>query len=337
MKGNVARRPAPLAALGLAAAGAGALYIIAQVEGPAEAMARGWLAGWLFCLWIGIGAAIWLLIHALTGGRWTGAAGPILPTLSLSVPLLALGGAGFVLAAPLLYPWWAVAETPRQEIYLAPLPFAWRAVGILVIWAGLGALAAFRPSPLVAAIALIVYAISLTAAGLDWVQSLDPEFGSTTFAALMAVLQLGLALALVAVLGLQGAGRSISDWGGLMTATLLGVFYLASMQYLVLWTGNLPPDAAWYEARNAGASLVAISAATLAGVVGPFAALLSSRIRGDARVLAMIGALQLVSGLLYLLWLVAPDLDLVVALSALASTALFGGLAAATWRIGDRR
>ncbi len=337
MKGSVTRRPAPLAALGVAAAGASVLCAVALLERVSDAVARGWLAGWLFCLWIGIGAALWLLIRSLTGGRWTDAAGAILPALSLSVPLLAVGGAGFVLAGPLLYPWWDGAGTPRQELYLAQMPFAWRAAAILVLWAVLGLLAARRPSPLVAAIGLIVYAVSLTFAGLDWVQSLDPEFGSTTFGALMAALQLGLALALGAALGLPGDGRSVADWGGLMMATLLGVFYLASMQYLVLWTGNLPPDAAWYEARNAGASFVAVSTATLAGLVGPFMALLSSRLRGSARTLAIVGALQLASGLIYLLWLVAPVLDPVAAVSALASAALFGGLAAATWRSGDWR
>ena len=308
MRGEVARRPAPVAALGLALAGALALGAAVLLGGAAGAVARGWLAGWLFCLWIGIGAALWLLIRGLTGGRWTDAAGPVLRVLSLSVPLLAIGGAGFVLAAPLLYPWWDVAGSTRQEVYLAQLPFALRTAAVLVVWAGLGLIAPLRPGALVAGIGLIVYAVSLTFAGLDWVQSLDPEFGSTTFAALMAALQLGLALALGAVLGLPGEGRAVADWGGLMMATLLGVFYLAAMQYLVLWTGNLPPDAAWYEARNAGVPFVAISGATLAGLVGPFAVLLSSRLRGSAGVLAVIGALQLASGLVYLLWLVTPDL-----------------------------
>ena len=313
-----------------------AVLLVAPLSMPIPALALGWLVGWVFCLSITTGAAIWFLIAALTGGRWIEAGRPWLSALGMATPLVAAAGLLFIPAAPVLFPWWpadgsADTSTARETLYLNPAFFGIRAAGVLILWSLLGLMAPRGlPAP-VAAIALVLYAVSVSVAGADWILSLDPSFVSTTFGAFMAIAQLGLALALVAALGLAqdqpGEGRAapVADWGGLMLATVLGVFYLGAMQFLVSWSGNLPHKAAWYLARNrdGGAMLMALSFAL--GTLLPFCLLLVSRLRRDRLWLRRVGCMMLTGAFLQLLWLAAPGRQGLAGAAALAIVALAAG------------
>ena len=90
----------------------------------------------------------------------------------------------------------------------------------------------------------MLYGLTMSFAGLDWLLSLDPAFTSTDFAAQMAFTQIACALALAALIGLPpDDARARADRGGLLLAALLGALYLASLQFLVSWSGDLPDEA----------------------------------------------------------------------------------------------
>lgn len=296
-----AMRPLPTVLIVAVALG---VAVLVAIMADARALALGGLAAWLFCLSVTVGASVWLLIGALTGGRWLEAAAPVLAPLSKATWIFALMGAAFILAAPVLYPWWTDGTGARQALWLDPALFGLRTAGVLALWSLMGLLATRGVTPLIAALLLCAHGLGVSIAGLDWLLSLDPAFGSTAFGAHLAVLQLGLALALVAVTGRIGQR---GDIGGLLLACVLGIFYLAAMEYLVRWAGNLPPKAAWYLARQDGIGLVLLWLSFGLGVLGPFAVLLSTRARRSVIALRWSGVAMLAGGGCHLVWLVAPD------------------------------
>lgn len=308
---------------------AAALALAIGLWSPA-ALAAGWLVAWISALSVAIGAAIWLLIGRLTGGAWLDAAGPGLRRFSRAVPFVALAGVLLPLAAPALYPWWGGYEGLKGEIYLAPWPFLLRALAILILWSGIGWLAPRPLPPVVAGLLLTLYGISVGFAGLDWILSRDPHFFSTAFGMLLAAMQLGMAMAAVAVAGLR-RGVDTGAVGGLMLACALGAFYLSAMQFLVHWSGNLPFKAAWFVARSGPVGNAVIVAALLAGVVAPFALMIGSEARARAATLARAGGLMLAGGVLHLLWLAASGEMIATALAAFCAATL-AAVAVALWR-----
>ena len=298
---------------------------------PAAA-ARGWLAGWLLAMMPCVGASVLILIHQLTGGIWRGAGEPWLSRLALLTPQVAMGGIPVMLSLGLIYPW-AVApgEGSVATLWLVPWLFGVRGLCMLAIWSGLGLVAPRAPGPAVAAVGLGLYGVTITVASIDWVLSLDPGFTSTDFAATMAISQLAAALALGAVLGLR-LGKAAGDWGGLLLATVLGVFYLSAMQFLVSWSGDLPSKAAWYAARGGPAGAAIIDVAFVVGACLPVAILLPSALRRAPGALRGAGAAVLFGTWLHLLWLTAPmetvTAPLVAAGTSLLAAALFATLLA---------
>jgi hypothetical protein len=305
--------------------------LVAWWLGGGVALAAGWLAGWLFCLSVTTGAALWFLIVALTGGEWIGAGARALAALAAATPLVALAGVLFLPAAPELYPWWQGPEA----FSLTPALFGIRLVAWLVIFSAIGVAAPRGLPRRAAALALVLYVPAISLAGTDWLLSRDPRFGTTLIGVNLAAVQLTLGLAAGAAAGLKAAQRqAVLDWGGLMLATVLGTGYLFAMQYLVLWTGNLPADAAWYETRAAGGGAGLRMLTFLPAGLLPFAGLLSTRQRGSSARLRLVGVAILTGGLAHFLWFAAPG---VVAAASLAAVATVGLLALAALALSGRR
>lgn len=286
----------------LALAAAVAVLVLALLFAQPRAIVLGVLSAWLFCLSVTVGGSVWLLIGALTGGRWLAVAGPGLIGLARMTWIVALFGALFIIAGRLLFPWWDQGGGAVQTLWLAPASFMARAACILVLWSVIGLLAD-RLTPLWAALVLVAHGIAVSVAGVDWVLSLDPSFVSTAFGAQLAILQLTLALATVAILRPAGKG---SDIGALLLACILGVFYLAGMGFVVSWSGNLPDKAEWYLARQDGGGLALIWISFALGALAPFCLLLGSAVRSNPVMLRWVGAMIVVGGLLHLVWLSAP-------------------------------
>ena len=96
-------------------------------------------------------------------------------------------------------------------------------------------------------------AVSVIAVG--WMLSIDPQFSDSAFGAEIAVQQILVALAAIAVFQPRRAvAIADGDIGGLMLATALGAFYLGLMTFIVKWYGDQPVDAAWYLSRARGSA-----------------------------------------------------------------------------------
>lgn len=303
-----------------------------------------WLAVWLLAVFTSVGCLVPPLVHDLTGGAWAVPVRAHAVATARTVPLLALGFVPIGLGLRAVFPWAHAGARPESAWYLNAGFFWLRALVYFVVWWWLGRrITRTRRTGRSAASALGLIAILLTLslASVDWIVSLVPGWRSSVF---------GLTATTTAVLAasawlLSRAGHERDDdasaqarldQGTLLLALVLLWGYLAFMEFLTVWSGNLPREVAWYLPRLQTGWRWLSLAVLLGNLVLPFLALLPRAVRGHPRRLAIVAAVLLFAQALYVAWLVLPGLHpagpwLHWSLAA-AAFAIGGAWLATTWR-----
>ena len=150
----------------------------------------------------------------------------------------------------------------------------------------------------------------------DWFILLDPGWFSTGFPlvwiAAQAIAGIALAIAAASACGADTSrlGRSEHvrglDWGNLMLASIMVWAYVAFVQLLIIWSGNLPSETAWYRHRAFGVWRGLAVAVAVIEFGAPFLLLLSRAMKKRPGGLAVITVLLLVGQIGYTVWLIAP-------------------------------
>lgn len=295
----------------LAIGAAIALGLLALVD--AAPVLRASLAAFLLLIAVPVGALLLLLIHRLTGGHWGEAAAPRLRRAAALLPLAALFVLPALLAPAPVFEWARDPSTVRHpdvaRWYLDPAAFMLRTLVTLGLWSAFALLAAHRPERLgkpLAALGLLLFGLTVSTAGVDWVLSLDPRFRSTAFPMSLAVSWL---LAGSTLLGHERASGDETDAAKLMATFALGLLYLDAMQFLVAYTGNLPDIAAWYGRRSGAWPTAAILAAFAGAGLAPVLAVLRENWRASHRLRRRVGVCVLAGLAARTLWLVVPEWD----------------------------
>jgi hypothetical protein len=295
-----------------------------------------YLTAYLYWLGMALGCLAVAMLHGLTGGAWGTAIRRVIEAGFQTVPLMALLFAPIWLGVEQIYEWAHPDAVQHNEhlagkaAYLNVVWFHRRAMIYFVAWIAIGwllILSAPNDDPRTdtrrshrlqrtSAAGLIVYGLTITLAAVDWVMSLEPEWFSTMYGVLYICGQgvSGISFALVAVLLLgdfEPWSRTVTaqrrhDLGNLLLAFVMFWAYVAFMQYLVIWSGNLPEENVWYLRRSQGGwRYVVISLMALHFAV-PFLLLLSRQRKRDAAGLFQIAALLLVMRYVDLRWLIVP-------------------------------
>ncbi len=294
------------------------------------ALMRAYLVATVTWIAFPLGCMAMLLTWHLTGGRWGLAIGGALEAAVQTLPLLAL------LFLPVLFGLQAIYSWARPEFllehetvankaaFLNPPFFILRSLIYLAIWIGLALILTLPRSRFderarrrgLATVGAILYALTASFASIDWILSLQPSFHSAVFGMLAMAGQAigGYALAILVALGfVAAAGRPelvrehrLIGLGSLFLALVLLWAYFAFIQYLVIWSGNLPSGAEWYLARGEGTWLALIWIIALGNAALPFVVLLSPRARQSWPVLMALAALVVVARVLESLWLTVP-------------------------------
>lgn len=324
--------------VGLAAGVVGLALLAVGFATSREQFFRSYLTGYAWMLGLTAGALGLLLLHHVTRGAW---GVMVRRTLEAAANPLTFGFCvvaflPVVLGIQTLYEWSHAevvagdAVLTKKTFWLNTPSFLARSAVYFALWlllAGvLGRLSARQDETGERKLALwmqrwsagglVVYFVSMTLASFDWLMSLTPHWYSTIYGLYVIIGQAVAAMALVALVALVlGEGdspavpfqpRHLHDYGKLLFAFVCMWAYFAYSQFIIIWSGNLPEETAFYASRLNGGWKAASVALVLLHYALPFALLLSRDRKRSARALAPVAVLLLFARWLDLHWLVAP-------------------------------
>ena len=253
-----------------------------------------------------IGAVLLLAIARVTGARWDAVVWPPLAMRLVIVGAALLGIAQLASVVP-----------PHLALWMNPLLVGVRAVLAAGLLAFAGVRIAGGAGVTFAAVTLALYAAVVTPIASDWLLGQQPGHSVSAAGMMLFVEQIAAACALVLLLA-RGEARFRSDMAKLMIAAALGLGYLAFMDYLIVWFGNLPTRVGFYVARSGPGAAMLVWVALIAGLALPIAAL---SLRGEAGQ-RLAGAGVLLALFAFNAWWVGGGLaGLVVALAGVAIVA----------------
>jgi hypothetical protein len=163
---------------------------------------------------------------------------------------------------------------------------------------------------------LVLYGLTATFSGIDWMMSLEPQWFSTIYGFLIITGHLVSAMAFAIIItgwlanyeplaGVAAPGH-FRDLGNLLLAFVMLWAYCAFSQLLITWSGDLPEEIRWYLHRSRGGWNWLRLLLLLFHFAVPFFLLFSRRLKDRAQSLMRIAALLFVAHLLDVFWLVTP-------------------------------
>ncbi len=312
------------------------LCAAAGLAGP-EQFFRSYLLAFVFWNGLAVGSLAILMLQYLTGGAWGIVIRRPLEAAARTLPLTAAGFVLLVAGVRRLYEWSHADAVARDELlrkkalYLNVPFFAARGALAFAAWILLAWFlcrwsleqdthpdhrAIDRKLQLLSGGGLVVYALTTTFTSIDWVMSLEPHWYSTMYGVNFMVSQALGALALVVATLLRLSGREPlagflgrrhrHDLGKMMFAFTMFWAYVNFSQYLIVWSGNLPEEIAWYLARFRGGWGSVGLAILLLHFVVPFLLLLSREANRNPRLLSLAAILLVAMRFVDVAWLVLP-------------------------------
>ena len=313
------------------------LVLVATLFVNPQAFFQAYLIGWTFWTGIAVGSLALLMLQHLTGGGWGLVIRRVLEAATRSLPIMAILFLPIILGAHSLYHEWADKHEAAQHAavqfkigYLNVPFFIIRAVIYLGVWNVLAyflnrwSLAQDRTADarytknmrLLSGPGMVALIFVVTFASIDWYMSLEPEWFSTIygfiFVASWALTGLAFVIAAMATLVREEPLKRIvaplhfQDLGKLLLALVMLWAYFAFSQYLIIWSGNLPEEIAYYLPRIRGLWGATIIGIALLHFAAPFLFLLSRNLKRDPSKLVLVALLILAMRMIDLLWMLVP-------------------------------
>lgn len=164
---------------------------------------------------------------------------------------------------------------------------------------------------------ILVYAITMTAAVIYWVMSLDPTWYSSVYGLLFLVGQAYgvLALSIISVVSLSRdepfktvlRQTEQHDLGKFTFAFVMLNIYLAFSQFLIIWSGNLPEEIPWYLDRIRGHWGIIVTFDFIFHWLIPFTLLLSRDLKRNRKRIVRVCQWMIFARAFDLFWLIEPN------------------------------
>jgi hypothetical protein len=294
-----------------------------------------YLIAFVFISAISVGSLGILMIHHMTGGWWGYPLRRILEASARTIPLIAVLFVPLVIFMPKIYAQWVHPDTGDSVLmakmwYLNTHGFIIRAIVYFAIWI----LLAFRLTGISAredstgdpalshameatsAPGLVLGALTVTVAVVDWVMSLQPHWFSTIWGFLFIVIFLltGYSFSIVTFRFLavnEPLGSALDpsrylDVGNLLLAFTILWAYMSFSQFLIIWAANLKDEIPFYTSRAFGGWGVIGGLLLLLHFFVPFFLLLQRSVKRRLPRLAKVAMWQFTLEILDLYWLIAP-------------------------------
>lgn len=315
------------------------IVMMAAFPAQREQALRSWLLGFTFWGGIGIGCLGVLLLQYVTGGAWAVVIRRTVEAGSRTMWLLVLLFVPIAVGVPFLYEWHHLHETDKivqwRGWYLTHSGFVIRSAVYFAIflfmsymlnkWGAeqdktdnytdsasfLGKGVAFSGP------GMVVFALVVSFAAIDWTMTLDPHWFSTIWGFLYiagwALSCFCFAVAVLAYLADKEpmsrvlGKRHFHDIGKLMLALVMVWTYFNLSQFLIIWSGNIPEETPWYLNRmKQGWGIVGFLLIIFHFAV-PFIILLSRDVKRNARWLSIMAIFILAMRVVDIFYHIAPS------------------------------
>ena len=241
--------------------------------------ANAYLCGWLVLISLPLGALPILMALEVADASDAAVAAP-LRLLLASLPLLALLFVPLLVDAGGAYAWQGCRQPRCPSFHFQGFGARWfhhdlfalRSVLYLVFWFALSLyfLRPAKPSSnrrSLAVVGLILHGVIGTLAAFDWFMSLDDGHVSANYGVLVIAAQCAFALtAALLILLVAVPGRPERKALLILVAVVGLAAFTQSVEYLVVWSANLPREIVWYQDRAAGGRLFAVAGPTLLAI-----------------------------------------------------------------------
>ena len=324
---------------------------LAFADGSIEHVLRAWVLGLMMTFGFSVGGLALLMVQYCSGGKWGLLLRRPLEAMSRTLPLVFVYWLVVAFEVKRLYLWAQVSDVTAalksglinevqahaiefKRPMLNPGTFIWVSVLCFAIWGlytwRLNALGLKRDSDSpantpywikklenISGPGIVVYSLTMTAAVIYWVMSMDPTWYSSVYGLLFLVGQgyMVLAFSIIVSLGLSKAEpfRTVlrqteqHDMGKFMFAFVMLNIYLAFGQFLIIWSGNLPEEIPWYLDRIRGHWGIIITLDFMFHWLIPFTLLLSRDIKRNKKRLVRVCQWMIFAKAFDLFWLIEPN------------------------------
>jgi hypothetical protein len=329
--------------------------VLAVADRSIDHVLRAWLLGLMVTFGFAVGGLALLMVQYVSGGKWGLLLRRPLEAMSRTLPLIFAYWIVIAFSLKKLYLWASPAMvddgvkrgliSPEQleainhainfkHPMLNPIAFVLVSVLCFAIWGfytwKLNSMGLERDatSPAttpewikrfenISGPGIVVYAITMTAAVIYWVMSLDPTWYSSVYGLLFLVGQgyAVLALGIIVSVSLSRGEpfRTIlrtteqHDLGKFLFAFVMLNIYLAFSQFLIIWSGNLPEEIPWYLDRFNGGWGVIITLDFIFHWVIPFTLLLSRDLKRNKKRIVRICQWMVFARAFDMFWLIEPN------------------------------
>lgn len=328
-----------------AALGVGALGLVAGVAlagGFNERFLLSYIVAFMYVLSIGLGALWFVTIQHLVNAKWSVVVRRVAEIVAGTMPVLTIMalviiGAMATGMASGIYEWLDPEKAHADHLlhhkhpYLNLNFFLARCVLYFGFWTWLshyflkqsteqdsnGKSEISATLQKIAAPAMIVFALTLTFAAIDFMMSIDAMWFSTIFGVyyFAGCVLCGHAFLALSLIWLQGKGRLVNsvnkehyhDIGKMMLAFIIFWSYIAFSQFMLQWYADVPEETHWYKWRFNGDWKVVSGALLACHFVVPFLGMLSRHVKRNRKTLAFWAFWLLAIHYVDMYWLVMPS------------------------------
>ncbi len=324
---------------------------LAFADKSIDHLLRAWLLGMVLNFGFAVGALALLMVQYVTGGKWGLLLRRPLEAMSRTLPLIFVYWLVVALLLKRLYLWARIMDPAAAfkaglitQVQQHAIEFKRPMLNPQVFWAvsifcfavwffytwRLNSLGLQRDTETltttpkwikrmenISGPGIVVYALTMTAAVIYWVMSLDPTWYSSIYGLLFLVGQgyMVLAFSIIVVISLSKSEpfktvlrlTEQHDLGKFTFAFVMLNIYLAFSQFLIIWSGNLPEEIPWYLDRFMGGWGVIITLDFIFHWLIPFVLLLSRDLKRNKRRMVWICQWMVFAKAFDLFWLIEPN------------------------------
>jgi len=297
-----------------------------------------YLTACFFWLSLGLGGLFFTMLHHLVDAKWSIVLRRLSENIMMTVPIMAILFIPLLFGIKDLFHWSHPEQVAVDHLLQSKAPylndtfFIIRTVLYFMVWCLLAFVlnkyslqqdrahndGLFRKMRIVSAPGMILFALSITFAGFDWLMSLDAHWYSTIFGVYVFAGSLLAMLAFLtySIFSLQSNNiltdvitpEHHHDLGKLLFAFTVFWAYMAFSQYFLIWYGNIPEETVWFIERWETSWKIISLIIVFGHFVVPFLVLFPAGAKRHRSVLVIVSLWLLVMHWVDLHWLVMPSL-----------------------------